>query len=156
MCVCVASALGLCWAERVLAKIDPRIMLSSFLLSVALIVAYAIVGILAGGAPRVLYDLSLPIFWLLFWAVIYVTGRHCGVMRTTVRWITEVGYNTGSRGQTGYDLCAYFEEKVFGKWSTLVGALTYLVSVAYFLIFTIYGWLLRAWFSFTKSLVISQ
>ena len=142
MSVCVASALGLCWVERVLAKIDPRTMVSSLLLSTALIVAYAIIGILAGGWRRVVYDLSLPIFWLLFWAVIYVTGRHCRIMRMTVRWITKVGCNTNSRGQVGFDLCAYFEEKVFGKWSTLVGALTYLVSVAYFLVFTISrtGW----------------
>lgn len=42
-------ALGLCWVERILTKIDIRIMRSSLLLSTALIVGYAVVGILGWG-----------------------------------------------------------------------------------------------------------
>lgn len=123
--------------ERVLAKIDPRTALSSFLLSLSLVAAYAIVGALVGA--KILYDLSLPIWLLLFWAVMYTTGRHCIVMRATVQWLSEVCNNTKATGPKGYELCAYFEEKALGRPSTLVGALTYVVSVAYFLVFTLPG-----------------
>jgi len=118
--------------ERVLARIDPRTALSSFLLSLSLVAPYAIVGALVGA--RILYDLSLPIWMLLFWAVMYTTGRHCIVMRATVRWPSQVCNNTKATGRKGYELCAYFEEKALRRPSTLVGALTYVVSVAYFLV----------------------
>lgn len=130
-------ALGLCWVERILTKIDIRIMRSSLLLSTALIVGYAVVGILAGGASRVVHDLSLPVFWVFFWAVIYVTGRHCDVMRKGMDWVTGIGTNTGLSAQEGPALYAQMRETVFGKLSSLVGALTYVVSVAYFAVFTL-------------------
>lgn len=120
-----------------LTKINPRVAVSSFLLSLGLVAAYAIVGILAGGISRIVYDLSLLVWLILFWAVIYVTGRHCAVLRATLKWLPQVSDDTKASGRRVYQLCARFEEGGLGKPAVIVGVLTYVVSFVYFLVFTL-------------------
>ena len=123
--------------ERLLSKIDSRVSVSSFVLSLVLILAYVIIGTLAGGSSRVVYDLSLPLFWLLLWGVIYVTGRTCAAIREAGPWVSSVSDEGTSRGRRGAKLCVDFQERALGKWSAIIAGLTYLVSVSYFLVLTL-------------------
>lgn len=133
----VAWSLALCWVERILKKIDPRIAHSSFLLSLGLIMGYVAVGVLAGGSATILHDLSLPVFFVIFWLVIYLTARHCTLMRSLEGWLSEVSDKTRMTEERRKGLFAYFEGKAFGRSATIVGLSTYAVSLSYFLIFTL-------------------
>lgn len=128
--------------ERILKKIDPSVARSSFLLSLALIMGYVIVGVLAGGVARILYDVSLPVFFAMFWMVIYVTAKHCYLMRRAVDWLSKTCDSTRMTKEKRETLCAYFEGKAFGRLSIIVGVSTYVVSLSYFLVFTLprVGW----------------
>jgi len=125
--------------ERIVEKIEPRVGRSSFVLSLGLIMGYVAVGVLAGGSATILHDLSLPVFFVILWLVIYLTARHCTLMRHLEDWLSEVSDKTRMTEERRKGLFAYFEGKAFGRVATIVGLSTYAVSVSHFLVFTLPG-----------------